>query len=199
MTEARAQRRGIVVPKPPEIIPGRVIPFTEIPGMKLGELKSGDRLSGIITSEHLDTTADYLAALLCRRSFRGLGLKASSSPNMRTLFQYYRQDADGRNCIGDIKSFEAVIRSNEQGVLAFQAKGNVYSSEKIAAQIDRMNTLTVTPKGNPALASVLLNGDELDRKLGMVVRRSQGTALLAEYAKPFAGIYHPASTRPQWE
>ena len=195
MTESRTQRRGIVVLKPPEIIPGRVIPFTEIPGMRLVDLRSGDQLGGIITREHLDTAADYLAMLLCRRMFRGLGLKSSSSPNMQTLFQYYRQDADGRNCIGDIRDFEAVIRSNEQGVLAFQAKGNVYSSGRIAAQIDRMNTLTITPRGNPALASVLLNEGDLDEKLGIVVEKSKRTALLVDYIDPFRFAY-PSSKRP---
>lgn len=201
MTETKPQRQRIVAPKPTEIIPGRVIPFTEIPGMRLGDLRSGDGLSGIITSEQLNTAVDRLAALLCGRSFRGLGLKASSSAKMKTLFEYYRQDADGRNGLGDIRGFETVIYSFDIGqrTLVFRAKGELFSSGRPAVKIDRINTITVTPKGNPNLDSVLLNGEELDRVLGMMTRRSQGDALLGDYAKPFAGIYHPASTRPQWE
>lgn len=193
MIEARVQQ---VIQEPSvENAEQKVILFTLIPLLDLKALRPGDNLDAIVTLEDLDTAVDYLAAKLCKKSLRGLGLKASSSPRMRTLAQYYRHDADQRHCLGEIRGFEAVIRSNEPGMLSFQAKGNLYSSGKKVGEIDRMNILTVTHKGNPALDSTLLNKGELDRQLSAVLRKSQGTALLADYPE----IVIKSSGMQEWQ
>lgn len=181
MIEARVQQ--VIQGPSAENAEQRVIPFTLIPLLDLKALRPGDNLGAIITLEDLDTAVDYLTAKLCKKSLRGIGPKASPSSKMKTLAQYYRHDADHRHCLGEIRSFEAVIRSNEPGVLSFQAKGNLYSLGKKVGEIDRMNILTVTRKGNPILDSTLLNEGDLNKKSRAVIEHSQGTALLADYTE----------------